>query len=173
MRNHDFQFFMNRILIISKRLLGNERPPTKIHVHGYLELEGGEAMFVHARNRICGCFATSEQKKKVSRAPVPIRIRDFPQLVPAEAESPGSKIAINSTPTHYFGTRYHIECQKVSYTLYIVSKSVLHALYSVKKCLIHSISCYFQSWCFTLRTPLASLGGSEACCRSFKDLAIQ
>ena len=43
-----------------------------------------------------------------------------------EGESPGLKIAINSTPTHYFGTRYHIECQKVSYTLYMVSKSVLY-----------------------------------------------
>ena len=70
-----------------------------------------------------------------------------------EAETPGLKIAINSTPTHFFGTRYPIECQKVSYTLYIVSKSVIYALYSVKKCLIHSISCYFQSWCFTLGTP--------------------
>ena len=51
------------------------------------------------------------------------RTRTLPS---AEAETPGLKIAINSTPTHYFGTRYHIECQKVSYTLYIVSKSVLY-----------------------------------------------
>ena len=68
----------------------------------------------------------------------------------SEGVTPGLKIAINSTPTHFFGTRYPIECQKVSYTLYIVSKSVIYALYSVKKCLIHSISCYFQSWCFSL-----------------------
>ena len=72
---------------------------------------------------------------------------------PREGETPGLKIAINSTPTHFFGTRYPIECQKVSYTLYIVSKSVIYALYSVKKCLIHSISCYFQSWCFSLGIP--------------------
>ena len=67
-----------------------------------------------------------------------------------EGVTPRLKIAINSTPTHFFGTRYPIECQKVSYTLYIVSKSVLYALYSVKKCLIHSINCNFQSWCFSL-----------------------
>ena len=67
-----------------------------------------------------------------------------------EAETPGLKIAINSAPTHFFGTRYPIECQKVSYTLYIVSKSVIYALHSVKKCLIHSINCYFQSWCVSL-----------------------
>ena len=67
-----------------------------------------------------------------------------------EGVTPGLKIATNSTPTHFFGTRYPIECQKVSYTLYIVSKSVIYALYSVKKCLIHSINCYFQSWCFSL-----------------------
>ena len=67
-----------------------------------------------------------------------------------EGVTPELKIAINSTPTHFFGTRYSIECQKVSYTLYIVSKSVIYALYSVKKCLIHSIDCYFQSWCFSL-----------------------
>ena len=34
-----------------------------------------------------------------------------------EGVTPGLKIAINSTPTHFFGTRYPIECQKVSYTL--------------------------------------------------------
>ena len=57
---------------------------------------------------------------------------------------------VRVVPTHYFGTRYPIECQKVSYTLYIVSKSVIYALYTVKKSLIHSIDCYFQSWCFSL-----------------------
>ena len=94
-----------------------------------------------------------------------------------EGVTPGLKIAINSTPTHFFGTtgsRYPIECQKVSYTLYIVSKSVIYALYSVKKCLIHhartevklihSINCYFQSWCFSLQllTVLEEWKGARA-----------
>ena len=79
-----------------------------------------------------------------------------------EAETPGLKIEINSTPTHFLGTRYPIECQKVSYTLYIVSKSVIYALYSVKKCLIHSISCYFQSWCFSLHGPHPTERGARS-----------
>ena len=53
-----------------------------------------------------------------------------------EGETPGLKIAINSTPTHYFGTRYPIECQKMSYTLYIVSK-MLYTLYIVSKSVLY------------------------------------
>ena len=92
-----------------------------------------------------------------------------PRLCKLEAVTPELKIAINSTPTHFFGTRYPIECQKVSYTLYIVSKSVIYALYSVKKCLIHSISCYFQSWCFSLSGTAPGRArrrrrGAQPCC---------
>ena len=37
-----------------------------------------------------------------------------------------------------------IWCQKVSYTLYVASKSVLDTLDSVKKCLVDSLSVRFE-----------------------------
>ena len=53
-----------------------------------------------------------------------------------EAVTPGLKIAINSTPTHFFCTRYFIEYQKMSYTLLLCQK-VPHTLCIVSKSIFY------------------------------------